>query len=332
MDTVLGLSLTPTTVGLVLADGDDVDGTALAVEEITLEQDSTGLSAVNASTQAAAAVSRVQAMVEAQGQRLHGIGLTWSAAAAAEAALLLESLAVAGLDNVVPVRFQQAAESLSGAAAPADEAAPTAVCVVEPGSATVLTMSGRDGAPGVVQHPFVDDDELVAWLTGLFPPDMRRPGVIVVTGSGADVESVASRLQAELALPVVGESAAQLALAHGAALALEPGFELTQAFPEASTDASPELASVSGGSADRMRPGTLGYAGVVTMLVLGVITFVVSLSITLSLELAPTKDDGPVHQVAQAPAAPARPNVRRCRTRTTSSSSTASNGATAISP
>lgn len=127
MDTVLGLSMTPTTVGWVLADGHDSDGATLARDEFAVQPRSGGVDAVNASEQAAAAVLRVQTMVETQGERLRGVGVTWSADAVAEAALLVESLTDAGFDNVLPVRFDQAAESLTGGSAePAEPSAPAA--------------------------------------------------------------------------------------------------------------------------------------------------------------------------------------------------------------
>lgn len=208
MDTVLGLSMTPNAVGWVWADGQDGDGATLAGDEFAVQPRSGGVNAVDASEQAAAAVLRVQTMVETQGERLRGIGVTWSADAVTEAALLVESLTDAGFDNVVPVRFHQAAESFTDGGGPA---------------------GGR----------------------------------------------------------------AELALARGAAAALEPGAEFNNVFIDHQPDQP---------AAARSRP--LSYTGALTMLVAGVVTFVVSLSIALSLQLTPTKESQPVHQVAKAPAPP----------------------------
>lgn len=220
MDTVLGLSMTPTTVGWVLADGQDADGATLARDEFAVQPRSGGVDAVNASEQAAAAVLRVQTMVETQGERLRGVGVTWSADAVTEAALLVESLTDAGFDNVVPVRLRQAAESQAS--------------------------------------------------------------------------------QAQLALPAVVEAEAQLALARGAALALEPGAELNTVSTEHQREQAPTTDHGTAG----VRSRTLSYTGALTLLVAGVVTFVVSLSIALSLQLTPTKESPPVHQVANAPATP----------------------------
>jgi hypothetical protein len=202
--------MTPTMVGWVLADARDADGATLAGAEFTVQPRRDGVGAVNASAQAAAAVLRVHTLVEAQGERLRGIGVTWSADAAAQSALLLESLTGAGFDNVVPVRFHQAAESLTEGATEAD---------------------------------------------------------------------------------------AQLALARGAALALEPGLELSGVFTDPQPDDRPLPARTRGRERSRMQ----SYTGALAMLVTGAVTFIVSLSITLSSQLTPAKEVRPAHQVANAP-------------------------------
>ena len=74
MDTVLGLSMTPTTVGLVLVQGDGVDGATKGHD--TFEVRRGGFSPVTTSEFVAEALSRTQAI--AGGQRLQSIGVTWS--------------------------------------------------------------------------------------------------------------------------------------------------------------------------------------------------------------------------------------------------------------
>lgn len=120
LDTVLGLSMTPTTVGWILSDGHGADRTVLTGAEFAVQPCAAGVTAGNASEQATATVQHVQTLVEAQGERLRGVGVTWSDDATVEAALLLESLAVAGIDNVVPVRFDQAAGPSSDGVAEAE--------------------------------------------------------------------------------------------------------------------------------------------------------------------------------------------------------------------
>ncbi len=286
--------MTPTTVGWVLADGQDVDGAMLAGDEFAIRRPAGGTGAGNVSAQVAAAVLRLQDALEMQGRRLHGVGVTWSGEAAAEAALLLESLSGAGFDNVVPVRFHQAAESLADGVDAPGASEQAAVCIIEQGSATVVLPDGGDGVPSVSEREFSGDDELSDWLATFFTADSRRPESLVVAGSDTELDAVAARLEARLSLPVVAEAEAQLSLARGAALALDPGAALA----EARRDAAPALDRGIGAAPSR----PLSYTGALTMLVAGVVTFVVSLSLTLSLQLTPAKDQPPVQRAANGSA------------------------------
>ena len=99
MDAVLGLSMTPTTVGFVLVEGQDADGATIDRDAFAVKADGR-VNAVDTSRQAATAVRRTNALAAARGHRLHSIGVTWSDDADAEAALLLESLTESGFDNV----------------------------------------------------------------------------------------------------------------------------------------------------------------------------------------------------------------------------------------
>lgn len=110
MDTVLGLSLSPTRVGWVLVEGHDAEGDVLDHDEFAV---GASVRAGNAAERATAAVLQTRAAAGANGQRLHAIGVTWSDDAAVDAALLLESLTDAGFDNVVQVRASQAAAALT---------------------------------------------------------------------------------------------------------------------------------------------------------------------------------------------------------------------------
>ncbi|HEX7323460.1 MAG TPA: hypothetical protein VF299_11140 [Mycobacterium sp.] len=303
MDTVLGLSLTPTAVGWVLVDGSDADGPTLVREEVTgaVRDGGTGATSLADATTAAL---QLQTMVEARGQRLRGIGVTWSADAAVEAALLLESLTEAGFDNVVPVRFPNAAESLvhglpQGKAKIA-ESERTAVCVIHPGLATVVMVDGEtSGDPTTAQHEFTDDDDLVGWLTRLFAPGNWRPGALVLalTGSRAGLDALAVRLEAALGLPVFVRAGARLGLARGAARALGPSTEFTDVHPD---DMDGVTAGAKAGS------WSVPYAGALTVLVAGVLTFVVSSAAAVSLQLSSAGEATPPAVAEAAKAAPTK--------------------------
>ena len=98
VDAVLGLSMSPTTVGFVLVEGQDADGA-------TIEHDAFAV------TTTVGPMLSANAIAAARGYRLQSIGVTWSDDAGAEAALLLESLNDSGFDNVVPVRLPEATDA-----------------------------------------------------------------------------------------------------------------------------------------------------------------------------------------------------------------------------
>lgn len=297
LDTVLGLSLTSTNAGWVLVGSQDADGTTLACDEFSVPQRSHGVGARDTSAQATAIVSRLQALVQDRGQRLRGIGVTWSGTAAAEAALAVESLTDAGFDNVVPVRFGQAAGLLASGLGPIAKSDQAAVCIVEPDSATVVWPGSRGGdESAVARHPIGDDNDLVDWLTTLFTLAGARPGLLVVAGSGAGLEELAARLGGRLSVPVFAQACAQLALARAVALIVGAGPEFA--------NMRPDQPLVDPG-AGPVRRRTLSYTGALAMLVAGVLTLVASLAAAVSLRLVPSKDLQAVEGVAtNAPTTP----------------------------
>lgn len=117
MDTVLGLSITPTTLGWVLAEGHGADGAILDRNELELHS-GRNAQAIHTAEQLAAEVLLAHEVAAAGDHRLRVIGVTWNAEASAQAALLVESLTGAGFDNVVPVRRLRAIETLAQAIAP----------------------------------------------------------------------------------------------------------------------------------------------------------------------------------------------------------------------
>ncbi|MGH3532663.1 MAG: DUF7159 family protein, partial [Mycobacterium sp.] len=168
MDTVLGLSLTSTAVGWVLVEGRDADGTTLDHDDFEVHTGG-GVRAVDTSERATDAVLRAHDVTARHDQRVHVIGVTWSDDAAAEAALLLESLAGAGFDNVVPIRLHEAADMLALGIAPVVGYDKAAVCVVDGESTTVVMVDTCDGEPQTaVKHLSGGADRLIGWLTTMF--------------------------------------------------------------------------------------------------------------------------------------------------------------------
>jgi hypothetical protein len=302
LDTVLALSLTSTSVGWVLVEGRDADGTILDHDDFEVRP-ATGLRAVYTSEQASAAVLDAQTAAAGYDQRLHVVGVTWSDEAAAEAALLLESLTDAGFDNIVPVRLHDACDMLARAIAPVVGYDKAAVCVLDGESTIVVMVDACDDEPqtAIKQLPG-GPGQLLHWLTALFERSSWQPGGIVVVGVDDELDGLSQRLKKTVPVPVITQTGAELALARGAALAAAQSTEFTDT----------EMAeTVNSWRRDQEASRPHSYAGALTMLAAGAVTFVASLSLAVGPHLVPTRAPGPVHQVvhqampvAQAPAPP----------------------------
>jgi hypothetical protein len=295
LDTVLGLSLTSTSVGWVLVEGRDADGTILDHDDFQVGTGS-GVRAVDTAAQTSAAVLDAQATAVNYDHRLHVIGVTWSDEAAAEAALLLESLTDAGFHNVVPIRLHQACDMLARAIAPVVGYEKAAVCVLDGDSTIVVMVDTCDDEPQTAIKQLTGGaGRLVGWLTSLFDRSSWQPDAIVVVGPDEDLEALSWRLEKAVPVPVITQTGAQLALARGAALASaeSTGFTDTEM-----------VETVQGERGERRSSRQNSYAGALTMLVAGAVTFVASLSLALGPRLVPDRATGPVQHVVHKAATP----------------------------
>jgi hypothetical protein len=280
VDAVLGLSVTPSAVGLVLVEGQDADGATM--DRDAFEVLSRGRSSpLQTSEQAAAAVLRSEAIAATRGHRLHSIGVTWSDDADAEASLLLKSLTESGFDNVVPVRFPEATEALARGIADVIGYDTTAVCVIEPDTVMLLIVhSGDRAVQTALNHALVTEEDLIKWLSGVFTRADWQPEALVVVGSGGDDE-IMPILEEALSVPVFAPAEAELALARGAALASAQNHE--SVFSDEADDWRDRRK-------DSRRRLPMAQAGPLALLVAGVLTFVTSLSVAVSLQLAPKRE------------------------------------------
>ncbi|MCW2560975.1 MAG: hypothetical protein JWP55_4939 [Mycobacterium sp.] len=321
MDAVLGLSMTPTSVGLVLVEGQDADGATMDRDAFDVHKGS-----IQSSEQATAAVLRTEALAANRGLRLNSIGITWSEDADAEASALMQSLSESGFDNVVAIRLPEATEALARGIAAVIGYQTTAVCVIEPDAVISLVVNTSDGAVQTAFNHSIDSDEsLISWLSTVFTKADWQPEALVVVGSAGGFESILHKLEDALSVPVFAPAEAELALARGAALASAQTIELPLVDYGSDDDSdfrgefaheydsdrsrstgrhrSPE--STGKRSEYRLRP--MGHTGAVTMLVAGVVTFVVSVSIAVSLELAPHRDTRSADPVPAAVNEPQKP-------------------------
>ena len=287
--------MSPTSVGLVLVEGQDADGATMDRDSFLLSGDG------QPSQQAAAAVLRTEAMAANRGLRLHSIGVTWSEDADLHASMLLESLSESGFDNVVAIRMPEATEALARGVAEVLGYATTAVCVVEPQSAISLIVNTSDGAVQTAFNHAIDSDEdLIGWLSAVFTRADWAPEALVVVGSAGDFEPLMHRLEDALSVPVYAPEEAKLALARGAALASAQGAELPNFLDEGfRQDAFVVPARI--GDPGRHRSDarraqyrrSLSTVGPAALLATGVVTFVVSASIAISLQLSPVRPAPP---------------------------------------
>lgn len=309
LDTVLGLSITPTTLGWVLAEGHGADGAILDRNELELHS-GRNAQAIHTAEQLAAEVLLAHEVAAAGDHRLRVIGVTWNAEASAQAALLVESLTGAGFDNVVPVRRIRAIETLAQAIAPVIGYEQIAVCVLEHESATVVMVDTHDGKTQIaVKHVCRGLSGLTSWLTGMFGRDAWRPAGVVVVGSDSEVSEFSWQLERVLPVPVFAQTMAQVTVARGAALAAAQSTEFTDAQLVADSVSQPTVAP------RRSRH----YAGAAAALAAAAVTFVASLSLAVGIQLAPHNDTGtakhgahkPTPRIAKAvaPAVPPPPTV-----------------------
>ncbi|HUL99460.1 MAG TPA: hypothetical protein VLU24_08600, partial [Mycobacterium sp.] len=162
-----------------------------------------------------------------------------------------------------------------------------------------------------IDRRFQDGDaaELVRALVPIFDPGDGTPEAIFVFGSAGDLSSVLSLLRSAVASPVVSAAEADLALARGAALAAAAalsGWEARAVPPPASRPRSlpRRVPGVLAVPRKRMRVGKVG--ALTSVLAAAVLTFVVSLSLALTLDPTPQGDssDPQAREVATAAGEP----------------------------
>ncbi|WP_454790353.1 DUF7159 family protein [Mycolicibacterium lutetiense] len=218
VDAVLGVSLTPSTVGLVLVEGSEADGATVDHESFDIR----GLAPARTDDICADVVKaarRAERVAAERGLRLTAIGVTWSSGAAAEGAVLLKKFADAGFADVVPVRLPQATDALARRVAGIVGFDTTGVCVLEPDVVQAMTVGGNNPVQTAVSRGIETVAGLTTWLSDILGAADPRPDALVVVGSAVDLDSVLPKLEQALRVPVFTPAEPGLPLARGAALA-----------------------------------------------------------------------------------------------------------------
>ncbi|MGD1239531.1 DUF7159 family protein [Mycobacterium seoulense] len=223
MDIVLGVSMAPGTVRLVIIEGQNADG-------VTVEQDEFEVGATGGDPVAAGAVDQVLAAIDgtregalAGGHQLVSTGVTWTDAAAVGG--LREAMARHGMGSVMLVSPLLAAAALAQTVGSALDYQHIAMLFVEPQTATLAVVDVTDGSivdlhrqqlanPG--REPLAA--ELATMVAGLGARGARADGVFLI-GCGTDIVAVKPALEAATPLEVTAPEEPDMALARGAALA-----------------------------------------------------------------------------------------------------------------
>lgn len=339
MDIVLGVSMTPTTVRMVLVEGVKADG-------VTVDHDVFDVTAAEGSANVAehvvAAVQGTKESAEAGGHHLKSIGVTWSDHA--EATALRDALAAEGIDDVMLVSEGHAAGSLAQAVGRAVGYDTTALLFVDRDTATLSVVKTDDGSVVKVLSRTLHSTDAMAVLTemaeAVAAQDAPPQGMFVV-GAGVDISSVKAHLEHLVSLPVSAPDDAELALARGAALAsaAAPTFEATtvglaysqdpdgvtagsayagltgaetQMAPATADDGIDEFAATEmRPAAEDRKPFLLVGSALTSLFVVGVVALVISLAISIrpTADQRPSPAQSAIVPSSQAPApapAPAR--------------------------
>ena len=219
MEMVLGVSMTPTSIRMVLVEGEKADG--VIVEQDVFDITDMDISATSsASDQVIDAILGTQEGARVAGHHLVSTGVTWSDQA--EAAALRAALESRGIEDVMLVSELYAAAALAQAVGRAVDYEQTALVFVERDTATLAVVETTDGSVMKLLSQSLHGANAIAVLTDMvakLEAQKALPEGIFVVGSGADVTSIKSSLQDMLSVPVVAPLEPQLAMPRGAALA-----------------------------------------------------------------------------------------------------------------
>lgn len=219
MDIVLGVSLAPKTVRMVLVEGVNGDGEIVDHDTFEVAQPK-GSATSGAVDQVVAAIIGTQESAAEGGHQLTSIGVTWSDRT--EAAELRDALAARDIRDVVLVSELHAAGALAQAAGRAVGYDRTALLFVDKDSATLSVVRGDDGSIVKVLSRDLHSTDAMAVLADMVSAveaqDAPPEGMFVV-GSGVEIASVKEHLEGLVGIPVRAPEESGLALARGAALA-----------------------------------------------------------------------------------------------------------------
>jgi hypothetical protein len=217
LDIVLGVSMAPSTIRMVLTEGENADGVAVDQGQLAVN---VGSHPATGPEQVIAAILDTREGVIHAGHRLTSIGITWTGSG--EAVELANALAARKIDKVTLVSAFLAAAALAQTVGDAIGYEYIAMLFVERDSATLAVIDSADGSVhDVNRRPLRSINpvaELIEFVAGLNDPEAYPEGLFIV-GSDVNITAIKPALEAASVLPVSAAEEPDTALARGAALA-----------------------------------------------------------------------------------------------------------------
>jgi hypothetical protein len=222
MDIVLGVSMAPETVRMVLVEGENADGVTVEADEFPVA--GADGSATSAPAQVVAAILGTREGAAEVGYRLMSTGVTWTEPT--EVSSLRDALDVRQLRGVMLVSPLLAAAALTQTVGTAMDYDYTALLFIEPQTATLATVETADGSIVDLHrqqlHCARRSREVAAELAtmvGALDGLESRPDGVFIVGCGVDIVPIKRHLDALISVPLSAPEEPDIALARGAALA-----------------------------------------------------------------------------------------------------------------
>ena len=219
MDIVLGVSMAPATIRMVVVEGESADGVTVDADRFRVN-DANDPATLSAPDQVIAAILGTREGAGQGGHQLTSTGVTWTDPS--DAAALATALAARKVENVMLVSAFLAAAALAQTVGQAIGYKYIAMLFVEPDTATLAVVDSTDGSVTDVHRSPLRSaypvPELVAMIAGLDVPERHAEGLFIV-GCDVDIAPIKPALEAASYLPVSAPEEPDMALARGAALA-----------------------------------------------------------------------------------------------------------------
>jgi hypothetical protein len=225
MDTVLGVSVTTTTVRMVLIEGEKADG--VIIECATFDTSGGDIKA-SPHEQISAAIRATQQSALSMGHHLVVSGVAWDDDPTPGS--FRDGISARDLQNVMLVAERHATGALAQNIGRALGFDTTAVMVIGPQTATLSVVDSNDGSLVEARMCTVNGDhvsDVLPAMAATLESTNPKPGSVFVVGPRPVVTSVKSSLERLISQPVIVPEEPEFALARGAALAAAsvPGSE-----------------------------------------------------------------------------------------------------------